>query len=349
MGSRIRIFDHFMKPLVEIESATTPRAWVLNGYGRCDFSISTSDPKCIEKNFQYGNLVFIEHIPSTDASGNVNGRLPDWVGIILTPREWDYGVLHVTAYSAESILAFRSMPYMDIKGTPLSMFTQLINLSHENANNITIKLNNLDDVSFTYSDALRTNAFDHIQKLIKDCGMDWSITGSVNELGNLELLANLYNRKGIDTNMVLNNNNVELQSPLLTEQGTPSNHIFGYSQAQTASSRVSTVIKDEASISDYGSLQMNQVYIGRTDLGSVVNATQSRIDKRSRPVKLIKRTALDKGTTFDFLDTGNRANIKETTVGFNPQGGFGFESKVKIISMDYNDLSNKVSLNVEVE
>ena len=35
-------------------------------------------------------------------------------------------------------------------------------------------------------------------------------------------------------------------------------------------------------------------------------------------------------------------------LGFNSAGGLGFQASVRIISVDYNDLSNKAPLNVEV-
>jgi len=60
------------------------------------------------------------------------------------------------------------------------------------------------------------------------------------------------------------------------------------------------------------------------------------------------RIALDYKDTFNYLDTSNTVIVKDTSVGFNKNGGFGFESQVKILSLDYNDLSNKVPLNIEV-
>lgn len=349
MTSRIRIFDHFMKPLAELNNiAVTPRSWVLNGYGRCEFSMSTSDPKCTEQILQYGNLVFIEHIPSVDEFGNIRGQLPDWVGIILTPRTWDFGVVHVTAYTAETILSFRRMPFVSIRDTPAGMFSKILQLAHSSARNIVIQPGQIDNQPITLSDNLRTNAYDHIKKLIKDSGMDWNISGNVNDLGNLELYANLYYRKGIDTPLNLTNTNTELSSPLLTEQGTITNQVFGYSQAQTDRGRFAREYNDLSSIDDYGALQINQTYMGRQDPTSVENAAASRIYRGGRPTYMLKRNALDYKDTFNYLDIGNTVLVKETSVGFNPNGGFGFDSKSRIISIDYNDLSNKSPLNLEV-
>lgn len=356
MSSRIRIFDHNMKPLTELSNIpTTPRGWVLNKFSRCEFSIgynhllSQASQKWSEKNFQYGNLVHIEHIPKRNWDLSFKGRLPDWTGIILPNRDWDLGVGHVTAYSAEAILSFRAMPYVSVKGTPRSVFTKILEYAQARAKNIVIQPGQLDDLPINMPDDLRTNAYDHILKLIGDAGMDWNVSGQVDENGNLQLFANLYAQKGTKTNLTLNSSNTELQGPLLSEQGTPSNQVFGYSQSSTSASRFGPLEGlNQGAFDDYGALQLNQVYIGKHDPASVQRSAQTRADERGRPVKLIKRIALDVKLTFDNLDVGNTATVKDTRVGFHPDGGYGFESQVRILSMDYNDMSNKVPLNIEV-
>ena len=358
MSSRIRIFDHFCQPINGADFTnlpTTTRGWVLNGYGSCDIAIgyNPTQPQAgqvaQERYWQIGNLIHITHIPTIDVDGNTNGQIPDWTGIILLQRDWDDGILKVKAYSAEALLAFRAMPYVSVKGTPKTIMDLILRNAHATARNIIIQPGQVDDVAKTFSDNLRTNAFDHIKKLINDAQMDWSVTGSINERGTLDLFYNLYAQKGIETSLTLNNNNTELSGQRLSEQGTISNQIFGYSQAQTPGSRHAKEILNQASIDDYGPLQLNQVFMGRQDPTSVQNAAQARADNRSRPVKMIKRNVLDYKNAFDFLDIGNIVTVKDTRVGFHPNGGYGFESKFRIISMDYNDLSNKVPLNLEFE
>ena len=347
MASRISIFDHFARPLAEIEAPTTPRSWVLNEYGRCEFSISTSDPKCTEQNMQFGNLVFIEHLPSKDETGQIHGKLPDWTGIILPPRTWDLGVLHIVTYGIEALLAFRSMPYASVRGTPRTVFTQILEHAQERAKNIVIQPGSLDDKPLTYPDDLRMNAYDHIRKMVDNVGMDWDVTGQINEKGELELLANLYDKKGVASGLVLHNNNTELQPPLLTEQGTPSNQVFGYSQAQTSQARHKVEVLNQEALDDYGPLQLNQVFTGKHDPTSVRLAAQARADERGRPKKIIKRVVLDRSDAFSLINIGNTVTVKDANVGFY-NGGFGIDTQVRIISMDYNDLSNKTPLNVEV-
>jgi hypothetical protein len=349
MASKITIFDHFLRPLTEFRGvATTPRNWVLNDYGRCEFSMSTADPKCTEQFLQFGNFIYIDHIPTTDENGVKHGKLPPWCGMILTPQPWDYGVIHVTAYSAEALLAFRAMPYTTIKGTPRDMFMSILNHAHRRSRNIIIQPGVLDDMTATFSDDLRTNAYDHIKRLIKDSGMDWDVTAEILPKGNLQLYANLYRRKGVETSFRLTNINTEMGSPLLTIQGTPSNVVIGHSQAQVTNDRFTMEARDEESINDYGPLELNQVFMGKHDPTSVFNAVSTRVEQRGRPVKLFNRIALDKSDTFDWLGVGNILKIKEASVGFSPNGGFGIDADARLISMDYSDLTKKAPLKIEV-
>lgn len=355
MTSKATIFDHFARPLVEFSNIpTTPRNWILNAYGRAEFSagfdptLPQSAQLVQEKYFQFGNLIHIEHIPDKDENGVTKGKLPDWTGIILPEQKWDQGIIHATAYSAEAILCFRAMPYASVKGTPREVFTQILNHAHARAKNITIQPGVLDDLPTTFPDDLRLNAYDHILKLIKNAGMDWSVTGSINAKGNLEFFANLYIRKGYDTGLDLTNLNTELAGPLLSIQGTPSNQVFGYSQAQTRQGRYTAEAIHQEAYDDYGPLQLNQVFIGLHDQTSVYNAVTNRAAQRGRPVWKIKRTALDYAGTFNALDTGNMARVRDTGAGFNPNGNYGFEKTVRMFSLDYNDLTNKCGLNLEI-
>jgi hypothetical protein len=300
-----------------------------------------------ERYFQIGNLIHVEHIPSKNVDGTNKGKLPDWTGIILPNQDWDDGVCHITAYSAETILKFRAMPYVSIKGTPITFMQQMINIIHERAKNIVFQPGIIDDKAITFPDDLRTNAYDHIMKLVNNSGMDFDVTGNINN-NRLEFFINLYNRKGIDTSLELNSINSESNSPLLSVQGTPTNQVFGFSQAQTSNSRYTAVAINQDAYNDYGPLQLNQVYMGVHDATSVLNMTQQRANDNGRPLKRVVRNAVDIGNTLDYLIVGNTLKVKDYRVGFNANGGYGFEERVKILSVTYNDLSNRIPLVIEV-
>lgn len=352
MSSTFRIYDHFTHQLAQLDASTTPRSWVLNGYGKAEFSVGTTYlydrfyPK-EETILQYGNLVFVEHVPSVDAAGTTNGKLPDWVGIILPDRTWSQGVVNLTAYSAEAILTFRPMPLTKISGTPATMFKQMLNMAQAVTNDIVIQPGVIEEGEGTYSDSLATSAYDHIKKLCQRANMNWDVTAEMDTKGRLQLYANLYRFKGSDTGLELTSDNVENSSPLLTEQGTPYNVICGYSSASTKESRYYAQGRNQASIDKYGVLATNNVFSGITDPTALQAAAQAMADA-SPPVKMVRRVALDVRQTFSSIAAGNIVTVKDTNAGFKPGGGFGFETSARILSLDYNDLTNKAPLNLEI-
>jgi hypothetical protein len=352
MPSTLRIFDHAAKRPEYIESPVTPRSWVLNGYGKAEFTaglnyLTTKFPAREETVMQYGNLVFIEHIPSKDAAGTTGGKLPDWVGMILPDRNWNFGTLGATAYSAEAILTFRPMPLTKISGTPGDIFRQILGHARAITQDVVIQPGIIEDVGEEFSDDLATSAYDHIQKLCSRANMNWDVTGQIDSRGNLQLYANLYVRKGAQTRLEITKDNSEGGGPLLTEQGTPYNVIYAYSQASTKESRYFAIGRNEASIAKYGALATNVTFSGITDQTALANVAQLRADS-SPPLLKLHRVALDVGKTFDSIAAGNTVTVKDNTVGFKPGGGFGFEAQARILSLDYNDLSNKAPLNLEI-
>src|SRR6185369_16524891 len=111
MTSRFSLFSHFTHPLTEYEADTTPRSWVLNGYGMAEFTSSLAYSPATETNLQFGNLIYIEHIPTKDAAGNTNGKLPAWSGVIVPNRELYTTKIHPTAISLEGLLLYRPLPF----------------------------------------------------------------------------------------------------------------------------------------------------------------------------------------------------------------------------------------------
>lgn len=355
MTSKISLFDHFARPLTELNgAATTPRSWVLNDVGRCEFSVSTSDPACSEINLQYGNLIHITHLPGMDAAGVKGGQLPPWTGILLPKRDWNYGSLPVVAYAAEGILSFCPMPFTKISGTPADLFRQIIELSnkfiHTYGGGITIRPGVIENVDKTFSDDLRLSAYEHIKTVVERAGMYWDITGSIDDRGALELRANLYISKGIETGAELNNLNTEGTSgTMLSEQGNPINVVIGYSQANTPQTRYQAIATHSGSIGDYGPLGQNVVFMGLRDTSATAHAADQLALSGGRPVRKIPgRRVLDRGLIFSSLAIGNRLTVSDNYVGFKPGGGFGFSAQAQIVSMKYNDLSNNVELNLEV-
>lgn len=364
MTSKIWLYNHWG----ELEEggypiSTTPRSWVLNGYGRTDFAIPLSDGVMLkEKYLRAGNFVRITHYPNEDEGRTEYGVLPEWVGMIIPAKSWNKDAVVVSAVSIEALLAYRAMPFVKVEGTPDVVFKAIIGYATSSEiiknESIPLSIGRVDTAAGTsmggvtlpptpYADELRTNAYDHIGKMIKTTGMDWDITHTVTSSGALALKANLYAKKGRE-GLVLTPKNSDDQSPLLTEQGTIVNHIFGYNQAQTEATRVMQEIKDDASINKYGPFQSNVIFTGVTEGGRLSASTQSRANSTGEPTRMVSRTALDFEDTFSFIAPGNICYVYDPRVGFNADGSLGFRSWARILSADYNDTSNKCALHISL-
>jgi len=304
--------------------------------------------KTLEAYLQYGNLIYIEHIPTQNNDGSYNGKLPAWVGIILRDRTWNSGVLECKAHSAEAIATVRPLQYLDkVQGTPKVIFQQILQSAAVNGG-IELQPGIIEDSSKQLSDYFHSSAYEHIVNIVKRARMSWSVTGEIDSNGKLNLYANLFAAPGKVSGLSLNNINSELSSPLLREQGTPYNTVFGYSQADTKQKRYMQKGVNEGALGDYGFMGINRNYMGLTDPASTLTAAQAEADIFGRPVRFMDRNALDFKNTFDFLRTGDSVHVDEHGAGFNPNGGFGVQADATILSMSYNDLSNKVSMHLEV-
>lgn len=342
MSSNITIYDSSGHPLASLDKIPTVRSWILNDLGRCTFQISTADPKCTERYVRYGNLVLVEHLVAKDVNGNSKGKLPFWVGIILPPRIWNYGLLDVTAYSAEDILFYRGMPQIGINGTAGSLFTYILGLANAlggtpiHPGNIFLGGTGTDEV-------LSVSAMEHIKAIALRMGHDWNVTPYLDPGGNLTLRGNYYDHMGSDTAAYLDRDNSGLESPLLTEQGILYNVIHGYSSASTTAARQDDIERDDASVSDYNVLHGNQTINGATTQAAIQSATKSFVYANSRPQYTVTPSVLDAGNIFSSLSIGNTLNYTSAISGFQG-GGLGFSAKIRIVGMEYSDLANQIQL-----
>lgn len=369
MASRIRVFDNKGNWLDEFIGSNTVRSWVSNDYGRCEFTLATSDPKCTLANLNFGNFLYIEHIPSTYTDGNnviqTRGKLPDWVGLIIPPRIWGTNQVKITAYTAEYVLLNRAMPDDVVTDTAGGIFTELLNDANDDADQfgaMEILPGNIWSGGPTYTEVLKLSAHEHAQNVANTYGNNFDVTGSIDGNGKLSLWGNYYEMKGVNTWFTLSdgdNGNIEFIADILQEQGTITNDILGFGasisekaagtghghrkgRAKTPKVRRQYEDYDTASINQYGLFRSNQTY-NVSGLGAIHDANMSYLDEHSQPVMTFNINALDNLSTFDNLALGNVLQLQMSSVGFL-NGGLGFQDFVRVDAMQYDDLQNKVQL-----
>jgi hypothetical protein len=349
MPSRITVFDpNTLYAIAEITAATT-RSWILNDIGRCQFQISSfTDPNCSRGTLQYGNFVLIEHIPTQDEFGNFHGTLPPWIGIILPPQEWEFGLLTVTAYSAEALLQYRPMPFTDATGSAGQIFDFIIRQANA------LGGVNINEGSIEYPDSdattipLRLSALEEARNLSAQYNQDFDLTCSIgNSTRQLYLQANWYAQKGyVVGNAFTDGAGGNMIQPKLNEQGSPVNVVFGYNSTASNTARLSSAAHDDDSAGDYGVLGVNKIF-SATNQAGIDKAVKSYLSQNKRPAFTLDLTALDVGNTFTDLQVGNVWNVRLNSVGFYG-GAIGFRGTARITGVEYDDLSNTARLTTQI-
>lgn len=346
MPSRVTIFDHYGLAIAEVNTTTT-RSWVLDDIGRCMFPLATfTDANCNRQTLQYGNFVLVEHIPTRDGLGGTNGTLPPWIGIIMPPQQWEYGRLMVTAYSAESLLSYRPMPYITAKGSAGSVFQQMIGFAN-GIGGFPLEYGEIYPYSSNTNYPLRLSMYEEAKNLARAFQQDWDVTYTKTLQNQLVLYANWYQQKGVTVNAAFTEGiGGNMKLPRLTEQGILANLVFGYNVASSDGKRLTSSAIYDPSVGDYGVLGTNANF-SVNGQAAVDIATQNVIYTQSRATITLELTALDAGDTFTYLSVGNVWDVALNSVGFYG-GNIGFQGSVRLTAVEYSDYDNEARLTTQV-
>lgn len=351
--SRVRIFNPYGIMLDEIDVPTV-RSWVLDGVGRCQFTVpvfsadadgSRFNAKVTKVNFQFGNFILIDHKPSQNADNSFNGLLPPWVGMIVPPRQWSYGRLKVTALSAEQVLAFRPMPNYYQPGTPGGVYGSMLDYANR-WGGIQLQRGNIDYGGRNYPLALKLSVLEHLRDYSKWTGNDWDITPAIGSNNQLVLQGNWYQKKGIETGLTMSNLNLQLADPLFSEDGTFYNEVYGSNDGTTNETRIAATSLNQTSIGESGPLVVKVVFpnsqgVAQDVMQSMTDNYMANLANNSTFVRTFAPTILDVDNAYSFCNTGNIWRVENDYVGFN-DGGIGINGTFRITAMEYNDLTNVV-------
>lgn len=346
MPSRITVYDHFGVPIAELVASTT-RSWLLDDLGRCQFKLATfTDPNVTRRILQYGNLLKIEHLPTLDLGGKPQGKLPPWVGVILPPQEWEYGLITVTAYSAEMILKYRPMPFVSLTATTSQVVKQILAFVNQ-FGGVQFGVGNIETTGEAISIDLRLSAQEELKNLAVAYGHDFDVTPSMTVDGKLLLLLNWYSQKGASVLSTFSEGvGGNMKLPKLVEGGEIVNITNGFNAALDPTTRIQAYATNLSSISLYGRFGQNQIF-SVDGQSAVQSATTNYNNLHLSPRITLDLMALDVGQTFGSLIIGNVWNVVLKSVGFYA-GKIGFQGPVRITGIEYDDLQNECIVTTDV-
>ena len=311
-------------------------AWKLNAYGQARFTLATADATAQEDLLQFGNRIVIQF---------ENG-LPDWGGVIDTPRKWKSGTIEVVAYSAEYLLGWRVTSrgrYFQSRPAG-AIFKALLT----EARPIGISLGNvwmggtLHSPEYHYRelyDIVKNSLTDRIESA------DWDVRPTIVN-GQILFSANYYEQKGTDHGRrVRLLEGVNAVQSDLAEQGTIANEVFlaGAGSGWSDNNRIYATASDADSQGLYGLRQAGEIRVDIKEQDTLdANAALAlATSKGPRTVVSVDAMDLPPGR-FRQYDVGDVVWLELYENGFD-----GYEAPVRVLAREYLPESNTCSLVIE--
>jgi len=335
MTTRIQIFSNSGSRIGEIDANVT-RSWKLNDYGVGSFSMSLQDAKAVVDYLQFGNFVYM-----------TNDKLPDWGGMIDTPRTWGNKVITSSIYQAEYALKSENTAQRIIKftGSPGDIFTELTRVSV----GTTIPILP-GDIFGSGVNQIKVYNFGQIYQAVKDLadesGHDWDLSPTIDANGSLYFTANWYERKGVDRQYHLYEDlNIRLSDRVLIEQGTISNYIIGFGNGSSWTSKPATSTMNQESASKYGERKI-AISLSVDSYTQVREGIINYLSENKEPRRTFDLVALDVGDTYKNIRIGDTLPVDFYTVGFTG-GEIGLNTRVRVLQMAFDDIQNQLRLVVD--
>jgi hypothetical protein len=331
MGGLKTVYGRDGTPIADIRTAVI-RSSLLNDVGEAIFSISTFSNKCRRELLEYGNFLLVQH-----------DQMPDWVGMIDTPRTWRSGLVEVHAYEAMSLLNYRLSPVNTmITGLPSELVNQLVDLANSNEDTL-IRMGRMTESGVSASEMLTDTVLSHIKGISKNYGHDWICTPAVDSSGRLTISMDWLERAGIVTDLELSQGrNILYGDTPLEESGEILNYIHAMSNQQSESP-TSIIEEDSASRSQFGLRAARKEYITNQDDGALPGFAQALIRRQRTPDIATPLTVVNVGNTFKNIRLGNVVKYKYTNVGFDGDG-LGNSDYVRIMGYRFDEARGTVEL-----
>jgi len=311
----------------ELEVGVGPLSWRLNDVGKVQFQISSLDAKATEDNLRFGNRVLVEF----------DNGLPNWVGMIDTPRTWENGVITCTAYSGEYILGTRQTDrgrYFSDQTVGI-IYQALI----EDANTVEDTGIGIGKVWEGGPGHYPEYHFKNLLAIIREslCGnlsdYDFDVTGSVTA-GKISLSANLYERKGRDRENVVLLEGTNLAGIRYMEQGEIINwwDVAGAGDGWSETARIYSQAVDAKSRSRYGLRQGQVIYNDVSYQATLDENAKTLLGITKQPYRMLdlETVDLDPGK-FEDYEVGDSVRVQLHSFGFG-----GYDEMVRVEAREYD-------------
>lgn len=325
------IYDRDGVPIADFKASAT-RSSSLSGIGEAIFYIHTSSVKARRELLKFGNYVVIQH-----------DKLPDWVGVIDTPRPWRHGYVEVHAFEPAFILQYRlASNNSEVVGTPAAQFSRLLEQANTQEDTL-IRSGVLTSAGATTSMKTTSTIFNHMKDLRENNKLEWAFSPIIDGAGRLTIVVDLIERVGIDTDLELSQgHNIMYGETPLEESGELINAVEAYNDVSDGTP-LTTLYRDEPSIADIGLRLARATFSGVTDLTSLKKAAKEFVDGKKIATFSTPITLVNVGQTFNQVRNGNTAAYRYTDVGFT-EDGLGASRIIRMDGWRYDETNDTCEL-----
>jgi hypothetical protein len=305
-------------------------SWRLNKVGRAKFTLAKTDSKATERILRFGNRILFEF----------DNGLPNWVGVIEPPRNWDGKNVRCMAFSAEHIFSFRTTD----KGRYFSgqtvgaIYKKLITEAND-VSSMGITVGDVYEGGGVHSPSYHFKSLldifqDSLTKNLSD--YDFDVTGTYRR-GNFIFKANLYETKGTTKRGIALVEGANVTELKLSEQGPIVNSWdvigegFGWGD-----SRPTAHSEDDASIDKYGLREDSRVYPSVKLITTLQYHANAELDDTKLPYNEYDIDVMDLAPgTFANYDIGDFVTLQSASIGFD-----GINTLVRILDREYQPEKN---------
>jgi hypothetical protein len=312
--------------------ALMDRAWKLNGFEQCTFSISTLAEVDRLEDFNFGNYLVV-----TDS------ELDIWGGFFDPEQPWSSSKkATIQTYSGEKIFDWRCYPgSLLLKGTAGAIYKQMI----ENLNTV-IPWGTLMRPGDIYTGGVSreetisgTRLYDDVRRVCSRSGNDFYVE-PVFTNGLLHFEGHWYAQRGMRKDFLLEEGiNIEAKEDVMEYQGEIWNVIFAYGNASTWTERKTAQVFDEESIGKYGA-RMYALAVDSNDPATVKAYGEAFLALYKNPRRSFSLVAMPNGAREDevrkvykTLRIGDIVDIGLYSVYEN--GKRGVETAVRIAGLTH--------------
>lgn len=322
-------------------------SWRISDFGVVKITMARKDTNLTEDNFKVGNWLYL-----TFGNG-----LPDWAGFIVqSPKPvWTYHDVTFTVHSAEAYLKrFQTDKgrYFS-KATAGYIFRSVIGDANS-AHGMGINIGDVFDGGVPHSPSYHLKDLfwivqNSVCQRLED--LEFDVKPSLQN-GRIELVANLYKRKGIPKPNLSLIQGVNMFDETFVEAGSMVNHwqtagadISGDNASGWGNGRLISSASDVASIAKHGLWMDSEVLNGIESQGELDNLT-SWLLKRSRvPRFMICCNGVDKKPArFGEYVLGDSLRAIAPVATFRPYDGM-----VRVLGREFNHKNGGCSLALEAE